>query len=330
MRLLFLGGTRFVGAHMVEFALDRGHEVTTFTRGKTNPDLFEEVVSLQGDRDEGDYEALEDGEWDAVIDTSAYFPRAVHQALDALDGSFDHYTLISTTSVYRDFDGPRVDERYPLESTEGIAGNDANEAYGPLKVMCEQAIEERLGADALIVRPGIVAGPRDPTDRFTYWPVRVREGGRVLAPYGPEEPLQYIDARDLGAWIVSAVPEGLSGTFNAVTPPGEYTFGEFLETSRRITDSDADLEWVSADFLSEHTTAEDWNVPPMWAAPDEPDYDCFYRVRDDKAREAGLECRPIAETIRDTLDWFDGSGRELAVGFDRAFEQRLLEKWSES
>ena len=224
VKLLVLGGTRFVGRHLVEAALARGHEVTLFNRGN-HPEVFPEVEGLIGDRD-GDLGALENRTWDAALDTSGYVPRLVRDSAERLRDAVGHYTFISTVSVYPDTLPPHADEDARVRGLEDpLTEEVTNGTYGGLKVLCEEAVREIYGARSLVIRPGLVVGPYDPTDRFTYWPVRVAEGGEVLAPGVPEAPVQFIDARDLAAWTLGMIEGRETGTYNAVSPADSFFHG---------------------------------------------------------------------------------------------------------
>ena len=312
MRLLIIGGTRFLGRALVEDALARGHKVTLFNRGKTNPELFPEVERITGDRD-GGLEALEGRTWDAVVDTCGYFPRIVRASAEALRDSVGTYVFISTISVYADLSKP-VDESSPLGTMEDETleeFGDEFQYYGPLKALCEQAVQDAYGERALIIRPGFIVGPHDPTDRFTYWPVRVARGGRVLAPGPPERPLQFIDVRDLAGWIIRLLEDGRTGLFNATNegvPMGEVLAG-------------ADVEWVSDAWLVEQGVAEEHL--PLWSA--EPAFAALHEADVSPAVAAGLTFRPHEETLRDTLAW-RGEDAELATGMSAEREAELLEK----
>jgi 2'-hydroxyisoflavone reductase len=220
MRLLILGGTIFLGRHLAELAMAEGDTVTLFTRGKHNPDILPPAERIKGDR-ATDLHLVEGRRWDAVVDTSGYLPEVVRASAKLLAGSVGHYTFISSISVYRDFRTLGIDEGYPCgEMPEAAAQTVTDETYGPLKALCERAVAEELPGRALHIRPGLIVGPHDPSDRFTYWPERVARGGEVLAPDSPHRVAQVIDARDLAAWILSSLREGLTGVFNA-TSPGE-------------------------------------------------------------------------------------------------------------
>ena len=230
MKILIIGGTRFLGRHLVNSARARRHEVTLFNRGKTNPNLFWQVEKIQGDR-EKDLDQLTGRNWDAVIDTCGYFPRIVRMSAEALKGKVENYVFISSISVYSAFSKIGINESDPVgkiedETMEEITG----ESYGPLKALCEKAVQEVFGMDSLVIRPGLIVGPHDPTDRFTYWPVRVARGGSILAPEKPDLPIQIIDARDLADFIIKLIEQNVSGVFNATGPDHALTLGSMLDT----------------------------------------------------------------------------------------------------
>ena len=311
MRILVLGGTKFLGRHTVDVALARGHEVTLFNRGITRPDLFPDVEKLRGDRD-GDLSALDGRCFDAVVDTSGFVPSIVRETIDAL-GGVGHYTFVSTISVYADVSTPPT-ESSPLSD---------DEEYGGLKARCEEVVRERF-PDAFIPRPGLIVGPWDTTGRFTYWPERLADGGRVLAPAPPEANAQVIDARDLAGWIVHAAENGTSGTYNAVDRP--CTRATLVETCRGVANSDAEIVWVDPAFLAKHEVGE-WMELPLWLSS--PEYAGMLSVDPSPAFAAGLETRPLEETARDTLEWIR-SGQaptDTEAGLDRAKEQQLLDAW---
>jgi 2'-hydroxyisoflavone reductase len=322
MHILILGGTLFLGRHVVDAALERGDEVTLFNRGQTRPDLFPEVEKLRGDRD-GDLCALAGRDFDAVVDTSGRVPRLVSETLDAL-GEVGHYTFVSTISVYADLSRPPT-ESSPLaelqEPTEVW-----EEAYGELKVLCENVVRERF-PDAFIPRPGLIVGPWDPTGRFTYWPARFAAGGRVLAPLPPEADTQVIDARDLAEWILLAAEEKLGGTYNAVGPV--TTREHVLETCAAVAGTDAELVWVDPDFLNAQGV-EEWMELPLWL------YDEQYRgmlsVDASPAFAAGLRLRSLEDTVRDTLAWAQGGEAPdgSRAGLDPEKEQAVLDAWRRS
>jgi 2'-hydroxyisoflavone reductase len=299
MRLLIIGGTVFLGRHLVESALRRGHQLTLFNRGQHNPDLFPQVEKIHGDRD-GGLDALAGGRWEAVIDTCGYVPRVVRTSAESLADRVEHYTFISTISVYAEPLTPGADESAPVgrlvdESVEQITG----ETYGPLKALCEQAVEQTLPGRSLIIRPGLIVGPHDPSDRFTYWPGRVARGGEVLAPSGPERLSQIIDARDLADWTLAMVVRRATGTYNATGPAEPLTLGRLLQTCREVSGSDASFTWVSDEFLTENGVTP-YTELPLWLPIQ---YAAWEMVSIQKALEAGLKFRPLAQTVRDTLEW---------------------------
>jgi len=294
MRLLVLGGTKFLGRATVDTALARGHEVTLFNRGRTNPDLYPGVEKIRGDRTER-LSALDGREWDAVLDMSTFLPRVVLLSVDALCRGVDRYVYVSSISAYADFNVPPV-EGAPVAQLENPA-SESIEDYGALKAACERIVDEAYGDAALIVRPGLIVGPHDPTDRFTYWPRRVAAGGRVLAPAPPDAPVQFVDVRDLGAWIVEATERGLGGVFNATGEP--ITFEQLLEACQAVS-GPVEVGWVPSEKLVEAGVGE-WMELPLWIAA--PEFAAMQRADVSKATKAGLSFRPVAETIADTLAW---------------------------
>jgi 2'-hydroxyisoflavone reductase len=323
MNILLIGGTRFVGRHLVEAALERGHGLTLFHRGRTNPGLFPQVETILGDR-ETDLDKLAGRRWDTVIDTCGYFPRQVRLSAQALKDSVAQYVFISTVSVYADYDAIRIDEDYALATMEDETVEEITEtSYGPLKVLCEQVVQEVYPAGALILRPGLIAGPYDHTDRFTYWPVRVVRGGDVLAPVGPDEPTQYIHARDLADFAIKCIEEKSTGVFNVVGPEQPCPFGELLETCKQVSGSDANFIWASEEFIDEQDIAP-WTELPLWVP--ETEGRGFSRVSNARARAARLEFKPIREIVRETLEWVGTrpAGYELRAGLKPEREAELL------
>ena len=322
MKLLVLGGTVFLGRHLVEEALARGHEVTLFNRGRHNPQLFPGVEKLRGDRG-GDLAALRGGRWDAVVDTSGSIPREVRASAGLLAEAVEHYTVVSTLAVYAAFPRvPGIDESFGLaEAVDPEAGEAGFRSVGPLKALCERAAETALPGRVLAVRAGLLAGPHDPTDRFTYWPARVARGGDVLAPAGPEHPVQLVDARDLAAWIVRMAERRATGAFNATGPAAPLTLGELLRTCRDECGSDARFVWVDEDALVEAGIGRRMELPLF--IPGAPG---AARVRCARALEAGLRFRPLVETVRDTRRWDAGRSpdRPRRAGLDPTREAALL------
>lgn len=328
MRILIIGGTRFLGRHLVDSALARGHEVTLFNRGKSNPGIFPQLETIVGDR-EKDIGKLNGQIWDAVIDTSGYVPRIVRLSADLLKENASRYVFISSMSVYADFRKVGIDESDPVgkiedETVEEITG----ETYGPLKALCEKTVQEIYGERALIIRPGLIVGPHDPTDRFTYWPVRVARGGDVLAPEKPEAPIQIIDVRDLAEFILRLIEENASGVYNATGPDYELTLGRLLEVSRQVSHSNANFRWASVEFLTRHKV-EAWSDMPVWV-PDDEEGAGFSRADVSRAIEAGLRFRPVEETVRDTLEWAQtrSSDHEWRAGLTAEREAQVLAAWN--
>lgn len=331
MRILILGGTVFLGRTLVEAAQERGHEITLFNRGQTNPELFpnaENVEKLRGDRD-GDLAALAGRRWDAVIDTCGYVPRIVHRSAELLADAVAHYTFISTLSVYADVNEIGIDEKAPVatledESTEKIT----SQSYGPLKALCEQAAEAAMPGRVLTVRPGLIVGPHDPTDRFTYWPWRVAQGGEVLAPSKPERRIQFIDVRDLAEWIVAMIEQQETGIYNANGPAEPLSMGELLHTCREVSGSDATFTWVSEPFLMDHQV-QPWSDMPLWIRASNAAARGFSAFDCSQAIAAGLTFRPLEITVRDTLNWARGRSpdHKWRAGLSRQREAELLHAW---
>jgi 2'-hydroxyisoflavone reductase len=321
VRILLLGGPRFVGRAVAEAALARGHELTFFNRGRTNPDLFPEVERLLGDR-EGDLAALDGRDWDAVVDTSGYVPGAVRASAEALAGS-GRYLFVSSVSVYADLSEP-VDEEGAVEQlgdqpVDALTPDFSN--YGALKALCEEEAREVFGERALVVRPGLIVGPHDPTGRFTYWPHRLARGGTVLAPAPPDEPTQFVDVRDLGEWMVRLCEQGTGGTFNATNRGVPWR--HLLETCRDVAGTDAELEWVPGDFLLAQEVGE-WMELPLWVA--DPAMAALHRVDVTRAIESGLTFRPLEETVRGALEHAETTD---TAGLAPERESALLAAWHE-
>jgi len=317
VKLLLLGGTRFLGRAIVEAALARGHTLTLFHRGRTGASLFPGVERLQGDRD-GGLDALRGGAWDAVVDTCGFVPRVVRDSARLLADRAGHYTFISSLSVYSVPARPGADESAPLARLANPAEEPMSaENYGALKALCERTVEEALPGRALHVRPGLIVGPHDTTDRFPYWPRRVAGGGEVLAPGRSEAPVQFVDARDLAAWVVRMVESRATGAFNATGPAAPLTLGGFLEACRAATGSDARFTWVSEAFLLERGV-EPWSEMPLWV----PEANAGFATVDcRRAIAAGLCFRPLERTLCDTLAW-DRANPRAAPAAGGAFGMR--------
>jgi len=327
VRLLVLGGTVFLGRHLIDAALASGHQVTLFTRGRHNPDLYPRVERLRGDRD-GDLSALRGREWDAVIDTSGYVPRVVRDSAHLLSGAAGHYTFISSLSVYHETTPPGTDESAPVatledETVEEITG----ETYGPLKALCEREVERALPGRSLIIRPGLIVGPHDPSDRFTYWPHRVARGGETLAPGEPDGGVQFIDARDLADWTLGMAEQYRTGVYNADGPEYRLTMERLLETCKAVSGSDARFIWMDDPFLLDQGV-EPWIEVPLWIP--RPQAESFFSFDVSKAIAAGLTFRPLEETVRDTLVWASTRPADHAwkAGLAPDREQEILQAWS--
>lgn len=319
MKLLLIGGTGFFSRYVTEIALERGHDVTLFNRGKRESQLFPQVEQIHGNRD-GDLSLLAGRQWDAVIDSCGYFPRVVGASAKALADAVERYIFISSISVYADFSTLDQDEAAPVakladESVEEIT----NETYGALKALCEQAAEKAMPGRVLVIRPGLIVGPYDPTDRFTYWPYRVAQGGAMLAPGTPEDVVASIDVRDLAAWTVHMAEARKTGVYNATSQANQYTIGGLLAESKAVTGSDARLVWVDEKFLAQYPEAE---MLPLWV-PSE--YRGFRTIDCRKAAADGLTYRPLAKTIRDTLAWKGQNA--LKAGLTAEQEAKILADW---
>jgi 2'-hydroxyisoflavone reductase len=322
LRLLVLGGTKFLGRAAVEEALVRGHEVTLFNRGQTNPELFPEAEKLRGDRD-GELAALGGREWDAVIDPSGYVPRVVRASASLLAGSVGHYVFVSSGSVYAEPYAPGYDESAPTVELEDPASEEVLRDYGALKAACEDVVREVFPESHTNVRAGLIVGPHDGSGRFTYWPLRGSLGGDVLAPAPPEQLTQFIDVRDLGAWMVDACERSENGTFNASGEP--VALVSVLEAC-----GVSDPVWVDEAFLLEEGVGP-WMELPLWVPRE---VSPFLQMSVAKGVAAGLSFRPVEETARDTLAWACETGAELVTetpygtaGLDPAREAELLEVW---
>ncbi|MEO8475508.1 MAG: NAD-dependent epimerase/dehydratase family protein [Actinomycetota bacterium] len=298
MKLLVIGGTRFSGRALTERALARGHEVTVFHRGQSGADLFPEADHVLGDREEG-LDPLEDREFDAVVDTCGYVPRSVGAAVERLGGA-GWYGFISSISAYADFSEAGMTEASqlhapPFPDTEEITES----TYGPLKVACEERVTEAFGDRAALIRPGYIVGPNDPTDRFTYWLRRAATGGEMIAPAPSDQPIQFVDARDLAAFVLRLAEAATGGVYNVVHPRGTTTLGELLERARGDAEADTAVTWADGDWLGEQMGEDKYEAFPLWV-PEEPGSHLLDPVR---AVAAGLDNRPVAETVRDTLAW---------------------------
>jgi 2'-hydroxyisoflavone reductase len=323
--LLILGGTGFIGPHLTEEAQRRGWKVTHFNRGKHEPGGVSGVETLIGDRN-GQLEALRGRSWDAVIDDTGYVPKYVKMSAELLAPSVRYCLYISSISAYASFAAPNDEHSALGKLTDPEVDKVTNDTYGPMKALCEQysaaAFKDRMS----IVRPGYIVGPLDPTDRFTYWPVRVSRGGEMLAPGTAGDPIQVIDVRDLASFMMTLVESRTNGTFNAVTPPRACTMGDLIAASQRASPkAGTKVTWVSQEFLA----ARDVDLP-IWA-PTKGEYAGASLTSIDSSRKAGLKSRPLADTVRDTLAWFESLPQErrakLRAGLDPAREADMLQAW---
>lgn len=344
LNILILGGTGFTGPHQVRYAVERGHHVTVFNRGRRQTELPESVEHLEGDRNEPDGLAALRGDrrWDVVIDNPTTLPHWVRDAGAVLQDRTEQYIFISTISVYADTTRPGRDETTalaeyqgadPLAETMESFRQRPGELYGALKAVSEREAERWFPGKTTVIRPGLIVGPRDESDRFTYWPVRIARGGTVLAPGSPDDPVQIIDARDLAQWTIRMAEQRATGIYNATGPRAELSIAEMLHGIRASQSGDnvVDFEWVPADFLAQHNVRP-WGDMPVWVPPT-PDNAGFARVSIARAVEKGLTFRPLAVTARDTLEWFRTLPAErqaqLGAGLPAEREAEVLRLWQE-
>jgi len=335
LRILILGGTGFIGPYQVRYALSRGHKVTTFNRGKTHPgELPKEVEQLIGDRN-GKLDALKNRQWDVAIDNPTTLPAWVRDTAQVLKGNVDRYVFISTISVYADPPPSGLDENSPLQKYDGpdpyketLEAMKAGgyKTYGPLKALSEKEAEKWFPGKTLIIRPGLIVGPRDETDRFTYWPARIGRGGEVLAPGTPNDPVQFIDARDLAEWTIRMVENREKGIYNATGPIKPLGIGEMLEEIKAALNSNATFTWLPYEFLKKHDV-QPWSDMPVWAG----DELGLARTKINRAIGKGLTFRPLADTTRDTLAWFKSLPQDrqshLKAGLSPEREAEVLSAW---
>ncbi|MFD9939925.1 NAD-dependent epimerase/dehydratase family protein [Nonomuraea sp. NPDC059023] len=333
MRVLVIGGSAFLGRAIVQEALDRGHEVTTFNRGQSGPDL-PGVEAVHGDREvTADLERLVDGRtWDLVVDSSGYVPKVVGEAVRLLSGRAATYAFISTISAFKNFPAEQTSEDSPLWDCAPDAGSDAGD-YGVLKAGCERAVEQGFAGNALIIQPGLILGPHENVARLPWWLTRVSKGGKVLAPGDPAQPMQLIDARDIAVFTLDQAEKGVADRFIVTGPRGNATYGEWLGMCKRETGSDAEFVWIADDFLIEHEAGV-WMELPLWA-PAQPDMANFWTVSTAKAEAAGLRSRPVADTVRDTWEWLRQIpedervyGKKHKHGMEPEKEQAILAAWA--
>ena len=327
--LLVLGGTGFIGPHMVREALRRGHNVTLFNRGRTNSTLFPDLETIKGDR-AGDLEALENRRWDAVVDNSGYMPQYVRNSARTLSPNIGRYLFISSISAYESFAQP-INEDSPLATMEDENAQEFSwDYYGALKVRCEKRAAEEIGGDRLtVLRPTYICGPGDHTDRFTYWPVRTQKGGEMLWAGTPAAEIQIIDVRDLANFVVDCVEQQISGIYNMVTPVGSYTMGKCLEDSQAVLAASVDPVWVDDAFVEEQNARAEGALP-IWH-PSTGQFAHVSSVNGERARAAGLRNRPVRETIRDLMTWWDTLPEEritnAGFGMTAEREAELIAAW---
>jgi len=330
LRILILGGTGFIGPNQVKYAVARGHKVTVFNRGRSQGEIPDEVERLYGDRN-GQLEALKGRDWDVVIDNPTTLPRWVRDAAQILQGHARQYVFISTLSVYASWATPNMDETAPVEKLSDPDSEDTRRDYGPLKALAEQEAEKWFPGKTTVIRPGLIVGPEDPSDRFTYWPVRLARGGEVLAPGTPGDPVQIIDTRDLAEWTIRMVEQGDVGVYNAVGPRSPFTMGEMLAGIRAVLPGSLDIRftWADADFLSSRQVRP-WSDMPVWI-PTVGETAGWSQVNIDRALAKGITFRPFAVTALDTLEWHRTRPAEaqekMRAGLTPEREAEVLAAW---
>jgi 2'-hydroxyisoflavone reductase len=341
LKILVLGGTGLIGPPMVEYAVARGHEVTLFNRGKTNSHLFPELEKLKGDRND-DLSAIEaeveaGRRWDAVVDNTASIPRWVTESAGLLAESADYYLYTSSISAYADHSTPGADETAPVgqisaeDEAKVLTNKDiTGDNYGPLKARCEAEARKAFTDErTCVVRPGLIVGPGDYSDRFTYWPVRIFKGGEVMAPGNPTDPVQFIDCRDLGEWYIRLVENRTLGIFNGVGPRSPMSIAGMLYGIRATVDNEISFTWVDADFLEEHEV-QPWMHMTVWVPPIG-EYAGFSTSNIDRAIEAGLTFRPLADTTVATVDYWNSLSEDRRAkpkaGCPPELEEKVLEAW---
>jgi len=323
VRILVIGGTRFTGRYLAATAVERGHVLTLFNRGLSDPAAFPEVERIRGDRD-GGIDSVRGRMFDAVVDMCGYFPRVVGDSVRAPSPTCSLYVFVSSIAVYREPLPPSFDENALVHTVEDPSIEEiTDESYGGLKALCERKVEQGFPDRSVIVRAGLMVGPRDRSDRFTYWARRVADGGEVLAPDDPARAVQFIDARDLAAWMVSLVERGTTGTFNATGPDRLLTMGEVLDTCRRVAGSDARLTWVDEEFIRAS------GIDPVDLPLSRSEAGTSFGANVDRAVAAGLSFRPLSETVEDTLEWDRGrpQGRPMLAGITPDREGPVLAAW---
>jgi 2'-hydroxyisoflavone reductase len=328
-KILILGGTNFLGPHVVDAAIARGHTVTLFNRGKTHAELYPDLEKLRGDRD-GHLEALQGRSWDAVVDPSGYVPRIVTMSAQLLAPNVGHYVFISTISVYHRDNVVGDDETAPVETIADPTNEDVKTNYGALKALCEQAAERAMPGRVANIRPGLIVGPGDPTGRFTHWPWRASQGGEMIGPGDGTTPTQWIDGRDLGAWIVKVIEDKTVGVYNAMGPATRYPMKSALDACNEAAGNKAQITWVDGDFLTKHAV-QGWSDMPMWI-DNKGDDAGFGTMKNERAVAKGLAFRPCLDTARDTLAWLqtlpaDQQAKVRSSGIKPEKEAEVLAAW---
>jgi 2'-hydroxyisoflavone reductase len=329
LKVLILGGTGISGPHLVRALRAAGHQVTLLNRGKRNPGLFkDDVETLIGDR-AGPLDVLKGREWDVVVDNSGYFPAQVQRSAELLKDRSQHYIYVSSISAYADLTPPGIDEDYKLaELKDPNATEITNDNYGGLKAACEKIVEQTFGERQAVIRPSYIVGPGDSSDRFTYWPVRVARGGEMLAPGTPRDPVQFIDVRDLAEFMHACVERKIKGRYNICNPPGAVTIGDLLDTSKRVSKSNATFKWASQSFLEQHKLVES-GESPIWA-PTTGEQAGATLISSARAVAQGLRFRDLETTIEDTLAWHrqrpDAEKNKLRAGLTAEREAELLKQ----
>lgn len=350
LKILVLGGTAFLGPEVVEAALERGHTVTLFNRGRTRADLFPDLEKLRGNRDPKRDEGLTalegDRTWDVVIDNSGYYPRHVTASAELLAPRVKQYIYISSVSAFKEGAPPSSDESFGVAELEDPTVETMGEGfrnYGGLKAACEAAAEAAMPGRVTNIRPGFIVGPGDRTGRFNYWPLRAREGGEMLGPGSPSDPVQWIDVRDLAEWMIHCAEQGTTGVFLATGPVPGGTIGEIIDTSiavakRRaaakdpVETVDTTVTWVPTEFLREQGVSPGSDLP-IWI-PAEGNYAGFHRWNNAKAVAAGLTFRPLDDTIDALLTWYDAQNsddqKRFRAGMNRDRETAVLKAFHEA
>jgi len=327
MNILIIGGTVFLGRHITAEAIKRGHNVTLFNRGMHFPDLFPEAEKIRGDRAK-DLALLDGRTWDVVIDTPGQIPSEIRATARTLADRVEHYTFISSISVYPDLQEQDLDEDSPVMTNATEADTEmTHENYGALKALCEKAAEEEMPGRTCSIRPGLIVGPYDFSDRFPYWPRRVARGGRMLVPGAPDYPVQVIDTRDLASWTVDCAERRLTGVYNATGPDYPLTMGDVIDSCLRVSGSDAEPVWMDDTFLLEREVGP-WMELPLWIPQNEQGHS-MGRVNCSRAIAEGLRFRPLDETVQATLEWdrTRPTDRPMRAGMASEREQELLEMW---